>query len=334
MATSATGAGAVVLNVTANNPAVAGAFTVRGAGSPARPALNFGAASAATTIVTGLDTNGRVTINSTARAAVNFTVDVQGFYHTSTGDGQIYTAAASPARIADTQAGTGTCTPSCAALNTANPTLSVTIAGQGPVLVAVSSVVANITSIRDGTTGTVPAIAGYPADTLTYAGSPQNYARSASGTRTTSTETLELSPDGKVTIARLAGTGAANITVDILGWSNTTGAPPASESTAYTYTADGLRNTKTTTAGTTTYLWDRASSLPLLLAETTNGLTTRYLYGPGDLPIEQVNPDTSDWYFHHYQIGSTRMLTTAAGAVVGTTTYDPYGTPAATTGAR
>jgi uncharacterized protein RhaS with RHS repeats len=37
------------------------------------------------------------------------------------------------------------------------------------------------------------------------------------------------------------------------------------------------------------------------------------------------------WY-HHDQLGSTRTLTTYAGTVAGTATYDPYGQTTATTG--
>jgi len=51
-----------------------------------------------------------------------------------------------------------------------------------------------------------------------------------------------------------------------------------------------------------------------------------FVYGPGDLPLEQVDnaSGTATW-FHHDQLGSTRLLTDNAGAAVGTFTYDAYG---------
>ncbi len=58
-----------------------------------------------------------------------------------------------------------------------------------------------------------------------------------------------------------------------------------------------------------------------------------YIYGPDGLPLEQINITTGavTWY-HHDQLGSTRTLTNTNGTVVGTATYNPYGTTTATTG--
>jgi RHS repeat-associated protein len=102
----------------------------------------------------------------------------------------------------------------------------------------------------------------------------------------------------------------------------------ASGTTAtYTYNGDGLRASKTVNATPTSYTWDLANNLPLLLAEG----TTDYIYGPGELPLEQVS-GSSVLYYHHDQLGSTRALTDTGGSVVATYSYDPYGKVTGSTG--
>jgi len=102
--------------------------------------------------------------------------------------------------------------------------------------------------------------------------------------------------------------------------------------TTYTYNGDGLRLSKTVGTTTTTYTWDQTGALPLLLSETTNGATTRYIYGTNDRPIEQIGPNGVPTYLHYDQIGSVRMLTQTGTGVVATFTYDPYGKKTASTG--
>ena len=71
---------------------------------------------------------------------------------------------------------------------------------------------------------------------------------------------------------------------------NGTGSGCSSPSTAgsYGYDGDGLRQSKTVGGGTTAFAWDVSGALPLLLQETTAGVTTSYLYGPDGLPVEQA----------------------------------------------
>ena len=90
----------------------------------------------------------------------------------------------------------------------------------------------------------------------------------------------------------------------------------------YGYNGDGLR-TSETISGTTTYLaWDLAEKLPLILNDGVNS----YIYGPGGLPVEQINNTTSTvLYLHHDQQGSTRLLTGSTGKTEATFTYDAYG---------
>jgi RHS repeat-associated protein len=92
----------------------------------------------------------------------------------------------------------------------------------------------------------------------------------------------------------------------------------------YAYNGDGLRASQTI-SGTTTYMaWDVAEPTPLLLSDGTNS----YIYGPGNLPIEQINNSTGTVeYMHHDQAGSTRLLTGSTGTVTGKCTYGAYGTP-------
>ena len=77
----------------------------------------------------------------------------------------------------------------------------------------------------------------------------------------------------------------------------------------YAYNGEGLR-TSQTISGTTSYLaWDMTEELPLILTDGTNS----YIYGPGDLPIEQISSGGTVSYLHHDQQGSTRLLTGRRG---------------------
>jgi hypothetical protein len=124
---------------------------------------------------------------------------------------------------------------------------------------------------------------------------------------------------------------ATDVIIDVAGYYTNV---PSTATTNYTYAPDGLRKTKTSTvANPVTFNWDRASGLPMLLSETTNStLTTYYIYGPGGLPVEQINPDGSTLYLHHDQLGSTRLITNTTGDTIATYTYEPYGRLTARTG--
>ena len=106
------------------------------------------------------------------------------------------------------------------------------------------------------------------------------------------------------------------------------GETPAIDET-YAYDGTGLRASQTV-SGTTSHLtWDTSSGLPLLLDDG----QTSYIQGPGGLPVEQVSEGAPTFY-HHDQLGSTRMLTNASGEAVGTFSYGAYGQPAGSTGAQ
>ena len=100
----------------------------------------------------------------------------------------------------------------------------------------------------------------------------------------------------------------------------------------YGYDGAGLRMSKTVGAVTTQFAWQRNGGMPLLLQEApANQPTTKYIYGAGDVVIEQLTGSTPT-YLHQDQLGSTRALTNQAGIVVGTETYDSYGNPTISTG--
>ena len=94
-----------------------------------------------------------------------------------------------------------------------------------------------------------------------------------------------------------------------------------SKAAAYEYNGDGLRTSKTVGSNVSTFTWDLAAATPLLLSDGTNS----YIYGPSGLPIEGVTAGGSVTYYHHDQLGSTTLLTSATGAVTATYTYDSYG---------
>src|SRR5207248_3020747 len=99
----------------------------------------------------------------------------------------------------------------------------------------------------------------------------------------------------------------------------------------YAYNGDGLRTSKTVGANTTQNTW----GMGLLLQEKVGAATaTSYVYEPGDLPLEQITPTGTVYYYHHDQLGSTRAITNSAGAAKATYSYDPYGNVTACTGAK
>jgi RHS repeat-associated protein len=102
--------------------------------------------------------------------------------------------------------------------------------------------------------------------------------------------------------------------------------PAVSES--YGYDGTGLRTSQTVSGATSYFAWDRSSSLPLLL----NDGSTSYIYGPGGLPVEQITSGGTPSFYHHDQLGSTRMLTDGSGKATGTFSYGAYGSPSGSSG--
>jgi RHS repeat-associated protein len=92
---------------------------------------------------------------------------------------------------------------------------------------------------------------------------------------------------------------------------------------SYTYDGNDLRQTQTINGAKTNLTWDTAEETPLVL----NDETDNYIYGPENLPIEQIatNTEETTLYIHHDQQGSTRMLTNTKGKSEAEYAYNPYG---------
>lgn len=145
--------------------------------------------------------------------------------------------------------------------------------------------------------------------------------------QTAASATIPVSEDGRIEIVAPFAVADVDVKLDIHGYFST------SNTVDYTYDGDGLRTSKSSShTGTTTYSYSQAGGLPLLLTETTDEGPTHLIYGPGGMPIAQINPDDTVAYYHHDQLGSTRLVTDQAGNPLGTYTYDPYGALAESTG--
>lgn len=94
---------------------------------------------------------------------------------------------------------------------------------------------------------------------------------------------------------------------------------PESENT-FEYDGTGLKATETRNTSTYPMVWDSTAGLPLLI----RGGQDYFIYGPDGVPIEQITVGNA-LYFHHDQLGSTRVLTNPSGEVVGTYRYGPNG---------
>ena len=182
--------------------------------------------------------------------------------------------------------------------------LSVTVGG------STADGVATVASVDSG------GVAGPAGEVVSY----------SAGQLASNTVVVERSGAGGIELVT-SGAGTAFVHVDVIGyWYG------ARRTTTYTYGAVGMRRSRENNTGFTEFGWDHASGLPMLLSETTAGAATRYLYGPGGLPLAQYNPDGSRWYLHGDQLGSTRAVTDTTGAVIATYTYDAWGRVTATTG--
>ncbi|HEX6456824.1 MAG TPA: RHS repeat-associated core domain-containing protein [Solirubrobacterales bacterium] len=88
----------------------------------------------------------------------------------------------------------------------------------------------------------------------------------------------------------------------------------------FKYDGTGLMTTETRSTSTYHMAWDLSSELPLLLRSGND----YYIYGPGGLPVEQINSGSAT-YLHHDQLGSIRLLTNSSGETTGTYRYGPNG---------
>lgn len=311
----ASGVAAVAVNLTVTNVTAPSYLTVWPSDQP-RPAAS------SMTITPGQNTaelvmakvaaDGTISIyNPNGRTDV--IADVSGWF--ATGSGSTFQPL-TPARILDTRPGVnaGSCVGTCQTIPSGGA-LTVNVAGQGGVPVKGANAVAvNVTVVNGPNYGFLTL---WPTDAARPNAAQLNY---APGQTVANSAIVKMAADGTVSIYALAG--PVDILMDVHGY-YTQPVP----TTTYAYNGDGLRMSKTVAGTTTSFTWTGGGAIPLLLSDGTNS----YIYGPDGLPVEHIANGVPTWY-HHDQLGSTRSLTNAAGAVVSTVTHDPYGNRTALTG--
>ena len=104
--------------------------------------------------------------------------------------------------------------------------------------------------------------------------------------------------------------------------------PGGTNSPTYAYNGDGLRMSKSQGLGYEYFTWDIGveAGLPLLMQDSTGA----YIYGPGGMLVEQVQPGGSGnpdnpYFYHVDQLGSVRATTDGGGNKVNRYDYDAYG---------
>ena len=142
-----------------------------------------------------------------------------------------------------------------------------------------------------------------------------------SGTRTL-TSTYDSNGNLKT---RSNGTSADSYTYDaenrLISAVVQTGGNPAT--VTYTYDDDGLRIGKTAGGVTTTFLLDKTRNYTQAMIEKTGNAIINYNYGHG--LISQTATGTGSRFYLADGDFSTRQLTTSAGSVSDTYTYDGFG---------
>ena len=91
----------------------------------------------------------------------------------------------------------------------------------------------------------------------------------------------------------------------------------------YTYNAEDVRIRNLCSDADTTYTYDTNCRLSKLLCKTTNGITTKYVYGRGLIGEEKLDEFKT---YHFDSRGSTIAMTNINGAITDTFAYDTYNT--------
>ncbi|GIH97679.1 hypothetical protein Psi01_83090 [Planobispora siamensis] len=187
-------------------------------------------------------------------------------------------------------------------------------------------------SFADGTYSTTAAglLTGLPdGSTLSY-----NDARQLTRLTDPATGTTDYTYDQRGNRARATTTGTDPTTKTTVSYrytsANHLSGVTTAEGTDISYSADatGLRQSRTVGENSQAFVWASIGAMPLLLDDGHHS----YLYGPNLAPYAQISRDGTIEYLHADNLGSTRLLTNADGAVAGTLTYDPYGQRTAHTG--
>jgi RHS repeat-associated protein len=112
------------------------------------------------------------------------------------------------------------------------------------------------------------------------------------------------------------------------GADNLTRMQTTGASVTYDYDENNLMRVRTVGGLATDAVYDRSADLPQQIE---NGGDS-YIYGPANVPIEEISADGNRHYFSHDQLGSTTAITNQSGAVETTYTYDAYGNATQTSG--
>lgn len=216
----ATGAEAVVLNVTATNPSTSGYLTVwpTGTAMPLSSNLNFKAGQTVPNRVSvGLGTGGQVSIYN-GQGSTDVVTDVNGWFTDATvsGTGSRYTPV-TPARVLDSRTGAG------GFVTPWGPDSgrAVTVAGQGGVPLMTdpnppTAVIANVTVTATTSSG---GLVAWPHPAARPLASDLNW---PGGTTAPNLVVVQVGPTGSVDLYNMAG--CADVIVDVVGWF--TGPPP------------------------------------------------------------------------------------------------------------
>lgn len=155
--------------------------------------------------------------------------------------------------------------------------------------------------------------------------------RLASETTNGTTTTSAYDGDGNL-VSRTTGGDTDVYAYDdqsrLVGVSPQSGANP--QAAVYTYDADGIRTSRTAGGVTTTFLVDKNRDFAQVAVETTGATVTTYTHGHTLLSQTRTGSG-SHFHLSDGQL-STRQLTTPAGAVSDTYTYDAFGVALAASG--
>ncbi len=214
----ATGATAVVLNVTADNATAPGYFTIYPAGTsePLSSNLNFRAKEAVPNLVeVALGSSGQVSIYTNISSA-DVIVDVQGYVGPAPSGAGLYNAL-SPSRICDTRPNnpsklSGTAA-QCNANGALGPGQSMTIQVEGVGGVPASGAEGVVLNVTVAVTTAASYLTVYPGGSARPTASNLNWTK---GVTTPNRVSVPLSSAGKVSIYNFAG--EANVIVDVGGW--------------------------------------------------------------------------------------------------------------------
>lgn len=144
----------------------------------------------------------------------------------------------------------------------------------------------------------------------------------------TQTPSATLSYDGIGERTGASPTGGTSSTLAYDQAGRLTSFTKGTTNATYAYGGDGLRGAQTTGGATQYFAWDTSESLPLLLSDGSSS----YVYDADGLPLEQISSAGTATFYHHDQLGSTRLLTSASGTNLASFSYDAYGNLTGSTG--